>query len=256
MLLLLAPSKTQDKIPTDLTETSQPQLLNQAQKLTSILQKKDRTELAELMKTSEKLTVATEKLIKNFSTPFTPANSHPAIFTFQGDVYSSLTPEVWNKEQVNHAQKHLAILSGLYGILSPLDLMQPYRLEMGLKLETERGKNMYQFWGDAVTEIINTQLASSENRTIINLASAEYFKVVNKKKLDGEIIEIVFRQEKENRLKTIPVYSKRARGAMANFVVMEKLDHPEQLKDFHEGGYSFAPTASTSNRWIFTCKLD
>lgn len=256
MLLLLAPSKTQQPIDFDYKLISQPTFLQQAKQLNELLQQKTAEEIATLMKTSEKITNNTIDMIGKFTVPFTKTNSHPAIFTFQGDAYSNLTPTKWDTTQLEHAQKHLLILSGLYGALRPLDLMQPYRLEMGLKLENINGSNLYQFWGESITNMINQHLQTCEHKTVINLASTEYSKSIVKKKLVGDMIEIVFRQEKEAKLKTIPIYSKRARGAMANFVVMRKLNRPDQLKDFNEDGYSFDKSSSTATKWIFNCKLD
>ncbi len=256
MLLLLAPSKTQKPIEYDYRLISDPTLLQQAIQLNEILRQKSESEIATLMKTSEKITNNTVDMINNFTTPFTTDNSHPAIFTFQGDAYSSLTPSEWDSDQLAHAQQHLLTLSGLYGALRPLDLMQPYRLEMGLKLENNNGNNLYHFWGESITELINQLLKKAEHKTVINLASAEYSKAIVKKKLLGDVIEIVFKQEKDSKLKTIPIYSKRARGAMANFVIMKKLNQPDQLKKFNENGYSFDKTSSTDSKWIFSCKLN
>ena len=256
MLLILAPSKTQKPINYDHELHSEPLLLRQSKQINKLLREKTTDQIATLMKTSKKITSNTVDMINNFTTPFTIHNSHPAIFTFQGDAYSSLTPAEWSTVQLEHAQNHLLTLSGLYGVLRPLDLIQPYRLEMGLKLENENGNNLYNFWGETITNIINQLLQKNGQKQVINLASAEYSKSILKKKLLGDMIEIVFKQEKDGKLKTIPIYSKRARGAMANFVVTKRLSEANQLKNFTENNYSFDETSSTEFKWIFCCKLN
>ena len=256
MLLILAPSKTQKNIAFARTTTTTPQLLEKATQLAQALKKFNATEIAALMKTSEKLTAETMLRIQSFSTPFNRDNSHPAIYTFQGDSYNSLTPTLWTSDQLQYAQNHLITLSGLYGVLRPLDLMQPYRLEMGLKLETDSGKNMYQFWGTCITECINKQLCDHQDQAVINLSSAEYSKVLQKKDLPDAFIDIIFKQTKGGTPKTIPIYSKRARGAMANFTITEKIQEREMLKKFNGAGYSFSAEESSETRYVFICNLD
>lgn len=256
MLLLLAPSKTQEKIPYPHQETTTPELLNKSISLIKILRRFGADEIASLMKTSDKLTKETMGKIAAFTTPFTRENSHPAIYTFRGDSYSSLAPQEWDKQQRKYAKDHLVTLSGLYGILRPFDLMQPYRLEMGLKFTTEEGSTLYQFWGSSITKIINTLLSSHQEKTVINLSSGEYSKVVQTKELHGTFIDIVFKQKKDGTTKTIPIYSKRARGAMANFAITKQLGKSEQLKAFCMDGYAFNAAESTEAQFVFTCNLD
>lgn len=255
MILLLAPSKTQKKLPCPDQETSEPQLLEKSSLLIKTLQQLDTEEIATLMKTSDKLTMETMEKIAAFNLPFTRENSHPAIFTFQGDSYSNLTPQEWDKSQREYAKDHLITLSGLYGILRPFDLMQPYRLEMGLKLITEKGSNLYQFWGTTITEAINTLLLSHQEKAVINLSSIEYSKAIQPQKLDGILINIIFKQKKDGIIKTIPIYAKRARGAMANFAITHQLNESEQLKAFCHDGYTFTAAESTEKQFVFTCNL-
>ena len=256
MLFILAPSKTQKQIEFAGATTTSPQLLEKTTILAEVLKQLDATEIAALMKTSEKLTQETMLKIQGFNTPFTRDNSHPAIFTFKGDSYNSLTPTLWTADQLEYAQNHLITLSGLYGVLRPLDLMQPYRLEMSLKLMTDLGKNMYQFWGTSITECINQQICNHEDRAVISLSSAEYTKAIQKGDLPDAFIDIIFKQTKGGKTKTIPIYSKRARGAMANFAITEKIAEREMLKEFDEDGYSFSPEESSETRYVFTCNLD
>lgn len=256
MLLVLAPSKTQEaqKYPNTF-DVTQPQLLDHSQQLIDTLSKMDDVELATLMKTSAKLTEQTREKIDNFRVLHSKDNSCPALFFFQGDAYSSINACDWNREQMSYAQDHLAMLSGLYGLLRPLDLMQSYRLEMGLKLAVQSTKNMYQYWGDMITQVINTMQAQHHEKVVINLASIEYSKSINLKVLVGKKIDIVFQQTKSGTTKTIPIYSKRARGAMADFVVREKLTYSEDIKNFCDDGYLFIEKESTETKWLFHTKL-
>ena len=256
MLLILAPSKTQKQLQCTHATTTTPQLLEKTTQLAQVLKQMNASEIAVLMKTSEKLTQETMVKIQGFNAPFTRDNSHPAIFTFTGDSYNSITPTLWTADQLEYAQKHLITLSGLYGVLRPLDLMQPYRLEMGLKLTTDLGKNMYQFWGTSITECIKQQLCDHKDRAVISLSSAEYTKTIQKKDLPDTCIDIIFKQTKDGKTKTIPIYSKRARGAMANFAITEKIEEREMLKEFDGDGYSFIPEESNATQYVFTCNLD
>ncbi|MGL1930438.1 MAG: peroxide stress protein YaaA [Desulfotalea sp.] len=260
MLAILAPSKTQAK-PEKIVANSykhrcqQPIFLEKSCEINHILRKLSDEQLQKAMKLSDKLLATTKEKINTFNNTFNEETSSPAIFTFKGDCYDAIKPLTWDKKQFSHAQSHIAILSGQYGILRFLDLMQPYRLEMGLKLKTEYGTNLYQFWGDLITDELNRLLEKTKEKTIINLASAEYSKAIITKKLQGEMIEVTFKQNKDNKLKTIPIYSKRARGAMANFIVSLKLTKTEQLKDFNEDGYIYDSNSSTESQLVFCCKL-
>lgn len=256
MLLILAPSKTQgvQSYPESFRAT-QPQLVEYSQQLIDSLRKLTDTELAALMKTSVKLTEQTREKITAFQLEHHGNNSCPAIFFFQGDAYGSIDACHWSNEQMLYAQSHLCTLSGLYGLLRPMDLMQAYRLEMGLKFAVGAANNMYQYWGDRITHLINMMQEGHQEKVVINLASTEYSKSINPKVLDGRKIDIVFLQTKGDKTKTIPIYSKRARGAMADFVVREQLRSSQEIQGFREDGYSFIEEQSTKDRWVFHTTL-
>jgi len=203
------------------------------------------------MKTSEKLTESTYKRIQGFETPFTQDNSKQAIFTFQGDAYDAITANKYSTEELEYGQKHLSILSGLYGLLRPLDLMQPYRLEMGLKLPVGDCKNLYQLWRKEVTALLNERLKLSGEAIVVNLASTEYSKVIDRKQLQGEIIEVVFQQEYKGKIKTIPIHSKRARGLMIHYAISNRIERAHQLQQFNLDGYALDTGNTTDTRWVF-----
>ncbi|MGB3225499.1 MAG: peroxide stress protein YaaA [Desulforhopalus sp.] len=251
MQIITAPSKTQKFNGRTYAQYTYPVLLDKTKILADQLKLMNRDELSRLLKTSERLTESTYQLIESFTLPFDPDNSKQVLFTFQGDAYSAIDADLYSTEQLHHAQQHLFILSGFYGILRPLDLMQPYRLELGSVLTVGKDQNLYQFWGDQITEIINQALMKSKDKILINLASKEYSKVINKKKLQGEMIDITFRQMHKGRLKTIPIYSKRARGTMIHFAISEQIVTAEGLKEFDKGGYNFSSENSTATEWTF-----
>ena len=207
--------------------------------------------IATLMKTSPKLTESTHQRIHSFETPFFLENAKQALFTFQGDAYAAITAEKYTEAELQYAQNHLNILSGLYGLLRPLDLMQPYRLEMGAKLPVGNCKNLYQLWKDEVTYTLNTRLAISQDKIVVNLASTEYSKVIDRKQLDGKIVEVIFQQEHNGKIKTIPIHSKRARGLMIHFAISNKAEQASDLKNFNLDGYSLDTENTTEDRWTF-----
>lgn len=256
MLLITAPSKTQtsrDSAPDLFCEQfSLPVFFENSRLLNAELAGRSHKELCKLMNMSEALGESTRRRIKDFRDELRPDNALPAIFTFQGDAYSSLTPEKYDHKQLRHAQHHLRILSGLYGILRPLDLMFPYRLEMATRLRVGSSANLYQFWGDRITDNINQDLADMEQPVLVNLASTEYAKVVHPKKLNGRMLAITFKEKKGTGYRTIPIHSKRARGMMIHFMITEKLTSPADLKEFSAGGYGFRPDLSAEEEWIFT----
>lgn len=254
MQIITSPSKTQKFNGRTYAQYTYPILLDKTKILADRLKLMDRAELSRLMKISQRLTESTYQLIDNFTLPFSPDNSKQALFTFQGDAYSAIEAELYSTEQLQHAQQHLFILSGFYGILRPLDLMQPYRLEMGSVLTIGEAPNLYQFWGDQITEIINQALIKNKDKILINLASKEYSKVINKRKLQGEMIDITFRQMHKGQLKTIPIHSKRARGMMIDFALKEQIANTEQLKEFDREDYRFSIENSTVTEWVFLKK--
>jgi len=251
MLLITAPSKTQNRIVHHVPLFTEPYFLSKSKILIDQLRTYSVPDLCHLMKTSTTLGESTHQRILDFHPPLTPKNSGQALFTFQGDAYESLTPKSYTEEQLLHAQRHLRILSGLYGILRPLDLMFPYRLEMGCRLVGKNWNNLYQFWGDAITENINADCRDHQDETVINLASNEYFRVINTKKLAPRLITITFQQKKGNAYTTIPIHSKRARGLMIHFVITHGLTQAEQLQQFRLGDYSFHEELSTLDNWFF-----
>jgi cytoplasmic iron level regulating protein YaaA (DUF328/UPF0246 family) len=211
-------------------------------------------DIAELMKLSIKLAELNFDRYEAFEPECTKDNAKQAILAFKGDVYQGLDAESFSAADFKFAQQHLRILSGLYGLLRPLDLMQPYRLEMGTKLVTDRGKNLYEFWGDIITDGLNKQLGKIKSGTLVNLASNEYFKSVKPKNIAGEIVTPQFKEYKNGEYKMIGIYAKRARGLMARYIIQNQLTRPEALKDFSEEGYSFNKKLSAGNSLVFTRK--
>lgn len=209
---------------------------------------KSAEEIGALMKISDKLAALNHQRYQDFNTPFTEQNARPCIFAFKGDVYDGLEIETFTTQQLTKAQKHVRILSGLYGLLRPFDLMQPYRLEMGTKLQNDRGKNLYEFWGDHITDLLNVELAESGSDTIINLASNEYFKAVNTKKLNGTLVTPVFKEIKGNELKVIGLFAKKARGMMTRHLITSD----KGLESFVEGNYKLDKQLSDASERIFT----
>jgi cytoplasmic iron level regulating protein YaaA (DUF328/UPF0246 family) len=248
MIILLSPSKTlEETVPyADITPT-QPQLMAQTEALAKVMKQHYAQDICELMSVSKKLGELNYQRYQNFTTPFTNSNARPCIFTFKGDVYDGLEIEDFDAPALSRAQKHIRILSGLYGLLRPFDFMQPYRLEMGTKLATDKGKNLYEFWGDQITELLNKELAESGSEQIINLASNEYFKAVNPKKLAGELITPLFKERKGNALKVIGIHAKKARGMMARHLTL----HQGKLESFAEAGYAFDAELSKDGEKVF-----
>ena len=255
MIIIISSSKTQQLSCAPEVATSQPALLSDAEQLIGLLKKYDRGELAALMKTSDKLTTLTAERIRNFSSPHIPPHAGTALPTFQGDTFSEIDTQSYSTDDFLWANDHLRVLSGLYGILKPLDLIEPYRLEMGTKLASNRGKNLYQFWGDKITEMINDSLASMKHKIVVNCASYEYSRVVKESLLDGSIRTITFKQRKNNMLKSYAIYGKRARGLFVNFMIRQRVESPEDLRNFSDGGYRHIPELSNENELVFTVDL-
>jgi cytoplasmic iron level regulating protein YaaA (DUF328/UPF0246 family) len=216
-----------------------------------MLQEKSPDELVQLMSISEALAVLNHERYQRFDPPFTVDNARPALLTFRGDVYTDVAVDTYDPADFTFAQQHLRILSGLYGLLRPLDLIQPYRLEMGTALPTERGTNLYRFWGDRLTEHLNEALAAQTSPVVINLASQEYFKAIDEKKLNAPVVTPVFKEHRNGQFKTVAIYAKRTRGKMANFIVKNRLEAPELLKTFNEDRYEYHQAASTDQAWVF-----
>lgn len=255
MLLVISPAKTLDyDTPPRTSHSTLPDYLDHSEQLIARARQYSALDIAELMEVSMKLAELNFERFEQWHTPFTPANAKQAVLAFKGDVYTGLDAESFSEADLGFAQERLRILSGLYGLLRPLDLMQPYRLEMGRKVDTERGKNLYEFWGTTITEGLNRQLKALKTPYLINLASSEYFKSVKPKALDGEIITPEFKDWKNGQFKMMGVYAKKARGQLSRFVIENRLTEPEQLKAFDVDGYRFNEELTSGNKWVFTRK--
>ncbi|TNH43177.1 peroxide stress protein YaaA [Photorhabdus luminescens] len=252
MLITISPAKTLDyESPLATEKYSQPVLLNQSEQLISICRELAPAQIASLMGISDKLAGLNAARFGEWHADFTPENARQAILAFKGDVYTGMQAESFSDKDFDFAQNHLRILSGLYGVLRPLDLMQPYRLEMGIKLENKRGKDLYAFWGDLITEKLNEALEQQGDNVLVNLASDEYFKSVNTKKLAGKIIKPVFLDEKNGKYKIISFYAKKARGLMSRFIIQNQLTQIDRLVEFNLDGYAFDESLSKGNELVF-----
>ncbi|OIM98008.1 hypothetical protein BFR57_09795 [Idiomarina sp. MD25a] len=252
MLAVLSPAKNLDYESEHLAvEATQPRLLDEAETLVQRCRELTPQQLGSLMKISDKLAGLNAARFTEWTRPFNENNARPAIYAFNGDVYAGLDAESMTHEEVRSAQQQLRILSGLYGLLRPLDLMQPYRLEMGTKLDNQRGKNLYEFWGDQITEMLNADLEQTGSDVLVNLASNEYFSSVNKKALNAELVTPVFKDEKNGQFKVISFYAKKARGLMARFMVNQKPESVSDLKAFNYAGYRFSESESSGKELVF-----
>lgn len=252
MLIILSPSKKLDYDTPSKLNGTQPRLLNESQVLIDTLKKLTQSQVSQLMSLSEKLAELNYHRYRSFSVPFTPENARPAIEAFKGDVYDGLQAESFSEQDIAYAEKHLRILSGLYGLLQPLDLMQAYRLEMGTRLKTVKGKNLYEFWGDKILELLCGDMNAQGDDVLINLASNEYYKSVQRKEFKGRIITPSFKEYKNGQYKMLMLFAKRARGSMARFIIQNKLAKPEELKQFNLDGYAFNAKLSEGDNWVFT----
>lgn len=252
MLLVVSPAKDLDLTPiaADIAAT-QPALLQDAVELAAVCKQLAPSDLASLMHISDKLAGLNAARFAQWQPPFTQDNAKAALFMFNGDVYQGLAATSLTADDVVFAQQHLRILSGLYGVLRPLDLMQPYRLEMGTKLANARGKDLYAFWKEAITAHLKQQLHTIESNVLLNLASQEYFKVVDKKQLNARVITPEFKDYKNGQYKIISFYAKKARGLMARYVIQQRLTAPEQLIQFNLDGYYYSAEHSAADSPVF-----
>ncbi len=251
MIILLSPAKTLDFSPIELEKHTQPAFLPQSKKLVGIMRKQSSTDLQKIMKVSEKIANLNVERYKTFKTPFSPENAKQALFAFKGDVYTGLEAASFSESEIEFAQKHVRILSGLYGILKPLDLMQPYRLEMGTKMQFNGSKNLYHFWDEQITKSINKDLKTNGSEVVLNLASNEYFHAIKKDSLSGKIINVHFKENRNGVLKVISFTAKKARGSMTNLIVKEGITNPEQLKDLIVMDYVFNAELSNDENLYF-----
>jgi cytoplasmic iron level regulating protein YaaA (DUF328/UPF0246 family) len=255
MLLVVSPAKKLDfETPLATTRTSQANLLEHSEILIERCKTLSPDQIASLMKLSDKLAGLNAARFGEWSLPFTPENSRQAMLAFNGDVYSGLDANSFSDDDFSFAQQKLRILSGLYGLLKPLDLMQAYRLEMGTKLDNDRGSNLYQFWGDIITNELNKELSEQRDDVLINLASNEYFKAVKKKSVNATIITPQFKDWKNGQYKMISFFAKKARGLMARYIIQNQLTDIEQLKNFDLAGYQYSSDLTQGNEWVFTRK--
>ena len=253
MLIVVSPAKKLDYDTPAKTKTStMPDFLEHSQILIDRLREFSAMDIAELMHLSMKLAELNFDRYEDWSLPLSTENAKQAMFAFKGDVYTGLDAESFSSADIKFAQKHFRMLSGLYGLLRPLDLMFPYRLEMGTKLDNERGKNLYEFWGNIITGAINKQLKSSKSEHLINLASNEYFKSVKTKNINADIITPAFKEYKNGEYKMIGIYAKKARGMLSRYIIQNQLTDVQDIKNFAEDGYKFNSKASSGNNWVFT----
>ena len=252
MLSILSPAKTLDYETAPTTKkSSQPLFTDQAASLVESARKMNPGDIQDLMGVSEKIATLNHERFMNWEPDFSLNNAKQSVLAFKGDVYTGLQAETLSAGELAFAQKHLRILSGLYGLLRPLDLMQPYRLEMGLPFTNAGGKNLYEFWGDCITDTLGQQLKASGSPVLVNLASNEYFKVLKRKSLDAEVITPQFRDLKNGQYKMISFFAKKARGVMARYIIQKGLNEPEELKRFKGDGYYYSLEQSEGNNWVF-----
>ena len=252
MYALLSPAKRLDLAPFPAPPTTLPDLLEDSEALVKKARTLSKKKLGELMKISDSLAELNKERFENWSAPFTSDNAKAAALSFAGDTYVGLDATSLSEDDLLWAQDRVGILSGLYGVLRPLDLIQPYRLEMGTSLATRRGKNLYAFWGERLTALINERLADHQDPTVINLASKEYFTAVKPQLLTGSVVTPSFKEIKDGKAKVIGFMAKKARGMMARHIIQNRLESPEDLKAFNAGGYRFQPEQSDAQTWVFT----
>lgn len=252
MLMVISPAKTLDfDTPPTTKRYTQPQFLDHAQELINQLRDLTPAQIGELMHLSDKLSGLNAARFGSWNPAFTPENAKQALLAFKGDVYTGLDADSLSGPDLTYAQKHLRMLSGLYGLLRPLDLMQPYRLEMGTKLANARGKDLYAFWGDRISEWLNEALKEQGDDVLLNLASNEYFSAVKRPALNARVIETEFRDQKNGQYKIISFYAKKARGMMTRFVISERISKPKDLTQFDAHGYRYSKELSSPDKLVF-----
>ncbi|MGP9566734.1 peroxide stress protein YaaA [Halomonas sp. AOP5-B2-8] len=255
MLSVISPAKTLDfETPSTTDDVTQPSFLSHSQPLIDILHDYSPQQISELMGISDKLAGLNAARFKEWQPPFTLSNAKPAAQAFQGDVYTGLQAELFSDSDNRYAQSHLRILSGLYGLLRPLDLIQAYRLEMGTKLANRAGSDLYAYWQPILTPALDEAISESGSNVLVNLASNEYFKAVDTKKLNARIITPVFKDEKNGTFKIISFYAKKARGLMSAWLIKEQINDPDRLQDFTVAGYRFNAASSQGDTFVFTRK--
>lgn len=252
MLMVISPAKTLDfETPPTTERFTQPQYLDHSQELILQLRELSPAQISELMHLSDKLAGLNAARFGSWTPAFSPSNAKQALLAFKGDVYTGLAAQTLSEADLDYAQQHLRMLSGLYGLLRPLDLMQPYRLEMGTKLANARGKDLYAFWGERISGWLNEALAEQGDDVLLNLASNEYFSAVKRSALSARVINTEFRDQKNGQYKIISFYAKKARGMMSRFVISERISNPDDLKRFDEQGYRYSKELSKPDKLVF-----
>jgi len=255
MLIVISPAKTLDFETAPITKVhTQPEFLKESRQLVKQLKEMTPAEVSSLMKISDKLGAQNFVRFNEWKTPFNLDNAKQALLAFKGDVYTGIDAETFSSQDFKFAQKHLRILSGLYGVLRPLDLIQAYRLEMGTSLENKQGMGLYEFWVSKLTDQINQDLKASKSRHLINLASNEYFKSLQADDINAEIIVPVFKDYKNGQYKIISFFAKKARGLMSAHIIRNRIKDPEELKSFNVDGYKFSKSESSETNWVFQRK--
>ncbi|MDB6063487.1 MAG: hypothetical protein JWM78_3590 [Verrucomicrobiaceae bacterium] len=253
MLIVISPAKTLDFDTKPVTRKfTQPDFLDESQMLIDRLREFDPARISALMSVSDNLGELNHRRFMNWAPPFDLKNSKQALLAFRGDVYTGLDADSFSAADFTFAQKHLRILSGLYGLLKPLDLMQAYRLEMGTALDNVRGANLYSFWGERITDELNSVLSRQKKPLLINLASQEYFKAVHPKQLAAPVITPIFKERKGDTYKIVSFFAKKARGLMSAYIIKQRLQEAEAIKEFDSDGYRFNPQQSRATEWVFT----
>ena len=253
MLTIISPAKTlKENFVAEIPLTSMPEFLPEAETLIKILRKYSVPKLMELMDINPKLAELNVGRFNSWSLPFSPVNARPAILMFNGEVYNGLQAATLSQKELDYAQDHLRVLSGLYGIIRPLDIIQAYRLEMGTKLKVGRKKDLYAFWGDKITQSINREMASHTEKVLLNLASNEYFAALNPSKINARILSCTFKEERNGNYRFVTIFGKKARGLMTRFIIRNRIDKSEDLKHFEEDGYFFNERISREDEWVFT----
>ena len=247
MLAIISPSKTQDFSSCSVTTFSKARQLTQSQELIDVLKNKTQVQISKLMTLSDKLSKLNFDRFQAFKTPFSLDNAKQALLAFKGDVYNGIDAPSLSLEDLKFAQNNVRMISGLYGVLRPLDLIQPYRLEMGTKFSNKNGSNLYDYWGSKISKVLN----GDEKDLIINLASNEYFKSIDKKVLKAQILDIVFKEKKNDTYKVIGIYAKRARGLMVNYIIRNRITDPKALKNFSDEGYHYDEALSSDSSWVY-----
>ncbi|MFO7923750.1 MAG: peroxide stress protein YaaA [Bacteroidales bacterium] len=253
MITVISPAKKLDfKTKTKGRNYTTPEFLDKSAEIIDVIRQFSPKDLAVLMNVSDDIANLTFERHSKWKTPFNPENAKPAIHAFKGDVYRGMSADTFSREDLEFAQDHLRILSGLYGVLRPLDMIQPYRLEMGTKFKPFGGKNLYGFWTETITSAINENLKEHKEKVLVNLASQEYFKAIDKSMLEEDVVTPVFKEFKGNKYKVVGIHAKKARGMMCRFIIQNRIEKAEDMKLFNEEGYSYDDNLSNEREWIFT----